>query len=600
MASILPNGKTQFIDASGKPLVGGTVTFYLPGTTTKKDTYQDAALTQPNTNPVVLDSKGQATIWGNGSYRQVTQDVFGAVIWDQVISAATSSDALAGSTGSSLIGTPDGSTLANTLLLGLNRVVDSIAALRATNSTFFSRAFVTGYYAPRDGGGGAYQLDPSDTTSADNGGSIIVANDGGRWKLQVIGGRVSVKQFGAKLIGGDDTVYIKAAIAAASASTEFKEVFVDPGSCLISDTLLIHSAAVRLIGSGSGGYHDAWPNINATTRFIWAGAANGICVQIRADSNNPTQWVANNAVKGIFFDGNNALGGIAVNLVSARYGEYSVSGCHWSISIVQMDIDSAVTENGTCTGNLFELITGYQTNPQDGSFLICNSNPNFNCCWNTYTLIQGNWSAKPMIFLNGNDNDNFMTINGYNSTPNVNVYGIVCNGGPSFFQATRHCAFYHVSTAALGGGGVFVQGTDHAVVAAYSINILYYDIDNNQANPVAGPGASVWWSTNNAPSAKQAFFFTSPPGFQEIDNAGKIKIAGVVKISSGQTSGTFTFPIFPGLTVPGFPNQIVNVQVTPSTQPIMISAFASTTALTVTASSAVPADIYLYFTVEGQ
>ncbi|MCA8251762.1 hypothetical protein LGM89_00665 [Burkholderia sp. AU31624] len=184
MASILPNGKNQFIDQNGKPLVNGTVTFYLPGTTTKKDTYQDAALTQPNTNPVVLDSKGQATIWGNGSYRQVTQDALGVVIWDQVVSAAVSSDSLAGSTGSSLIGTPDGSTLANTLLLGLNRVVDSIASLRATNHAFFSRAFATGYSAPHDGGGGAYQYDPNDTSSTDNGNTVIVANDGGRWKLQ--------------------------------------------------------------------------------------------------------------------------------------------------------------------------------------------------------------------------------------------------------------------------------------------------------------------------------------------------------------------------------------------------------------------------------
>ncbi|WP_175812938.1 glycosyl hydrolase family 28-related protein [Burkholderia contaminans] len=214
MASILPNGKNQFIDQNGKPLVNGTVTFYLPGTTTKKDTYQDAGLTQPNTNPVVLDSKGQATIWGSGSYRQVTQDALGVVIWDQVVSAAVSSDSLAGSTGSSLIGTPDGSTLANTLLLGLNRVVDSIAALRATNHTFFSRAFVTGYYAPHDGGGGAYQYDPNDTSSADNGGTIIVASDGGRWKLQAIH-TVTIRQFGAKGDGTtDDTAAIQAGLNA--------------------------------------------------------------------------------------------------------------------------------------------------------------------------------------------------------------------------------------------------------------------------------------------------------------------------------------------------------------------------------------------------
>lgn len=85
MASILPNGKTQFVDQNGKPLANGTVTFYAPGTTTKQDTWQDQAQTQVNTNPVVLDSRGQATIWGSGSYRQVVADKNAVVIWDQVV-----------------------------------------------------------------------------------------------------------------------------------------------------------------------------------------------------------------------------------------------------------------------------------------------------------------------------------------------------------------------------------------------------------------------------------------------------------------------------------------------------------------------------------
>ncbi|HDR9026831.1 TPA: right-handed parallel beta-helix repeat-containing protein [Burkholderia vietnamiensis] len=102
MASILPNGKTQFVDSSGKPLANGTVTFYAPGTTTKQDTWQDQAQTQVNANPVVLDSRGQATIWGSGAYRQVVADRFGAVIWDQVVSEPTG--ALAAASGAALIG----------------------------------------------------------------------------------------------------------------------------------------------------------------------------------------------------------------------------------------------------------------------------------------------------------------------------------------------------------------------------------------------------------------------------------------------------------------------------------------------------------------
>ena len=83
-STLLSNGKQQFIDINGAPLVAGTVAFYVQGTLTPKDTYQDSGQTITNTNPVVLDSRGQAIIWGNGVYRQIVKDSLGNVIWDQL------------------------------------------------------------------------------------------------------------------------------------------------------------------------------------------------------------------------------------------------------------------------------------------------------------------------------------------------------------------------------------------------------------------------------------------------------------------------------------------------------------------------------------
>ncbi len=82
-ASILPNGKNQFIDINGNPLVGGTVTFYEPGTLVLKDTWQDSGQHILNTNPIILDSRGQAIIYGYGIYRQRVKDSLGNLIWDQ-------------------------------------------------------------------------------------------------------------------------------------------------------------------------------------------------------------------------------------------------------------------------------------------------------------------------------------------------------------------------------------------------------------------------------------------------------------------------------------------------------------------------------------
>ncbi len=83
-AAILPNGKSQFIDINGRPLVGGSVTFYEPDTLSLKDTWQDAEKTILNTNPIILDSRGQALIYGDGIYRQRVKDSLGNVIWDEL------------------------------------------------------------------------------------------------------------------------------------------------------------------------------------------------------------------------------------------------------------------------------------------------------------------------------------------------------------------------------------------------------------------------------------------------------------------------------------------------------------------------------------
>jgi parallel beta-helix repeat protein len=86
-ASILPPAKTTFLDKNGNPLAAGTIDFYVPGTTTRKMTWQDAGQTIPNTNPVVLDNAGRGLILGNGDYRQIVRDKYGNLIWDQITSS---------------------------------------------------------------------------------------------------------------------------------------------------------------------------------------------------------------------------------------------------------------------------------------------------------------------------------------------------------------------------------------------------------------------------------------------------------------------------------------------------------------------------------
>lgn len=85
MTQLLPNGKQQFININGKPLVGAKIFTYEVGTNTPKATYQDIGETILNTNPIIADARGQAGIYGTGRYRQVLRDAQDNLIWDQVI-----------------------------------------------------------------------------------------------------------------------------------------------------------------------------------------------------------------------------------------------------------------------------------------------------------------------------------------------------------------------------------------------------------------------------------------------------------------------------------------------------------------------------------
>lgn len=63
-ATILsPNAKQQFFDDDGSPLAGGKVYTYAANTTTNKATYTNRAGTVANTNPIILDARGECVIY---------------------------------------------------------------------------------------------------------------------------------------------------------------------------------------------------------------------------------------------------------------------------------------------------------------------------------------------------------------------------------------------------------------------------------------------------------------------------------------------------------------------------------------------------------
>jgi len=129
-ATLLPNGQQQFIDGNGQPYASGTVTFYsnYPTCTILQNTWSNSGQTVLNTNPVVLDSAGRATIFGSGSYCQVLKDSNGNTIWTKETGDTSSTSSLGWG------GTSGGTANAQTV---------TVSGFASTNGQTFY--FVAGY-----------------------------------------------------------------------------------------------------------------------------------------------------------------------------------------------------------------------------------------------------------------------------------------------------------------------------------------------------------------------------------------------------------------------------------------------------------------------
>ena len=84
MSERYTNPTPQYLDQNGNPVPGGLLNFFDTGTSTRKDTFSDAALTTANANPVVLDSTGRAPdIFYSGTAKVTLQTAEEVQIWER-------------------------------------------------------------------------------------------------------------------------------------------------------------------------------------------------------------------------------------------------------------------------------------------------------------------------------------------------------------------------------------------------------------------------------------------------------------------------------------------------------------------------------------
>lgn len=70
-------------DNNGAPLFGGQLFTYAAGTTTPLATFTDSTGVTQNTNPIVLNARGECNLWltASAAYKLQLQDSFGNIIW---------------------------------------------------------------------------------------------------------------------------------------------------------------------------------------------------------------------------------------------------------------------------------------------------------------------------------------------------------------------------------------------------------------------------------------------------------------------------------------------------------------------------------------
>lgn len=83
MATLTASPKQQFFDANGVPLSGGKLYTYAAGTTTPIATYTDSTAGTANTNPIILNSRGECDIWllSGTAYKYILNTSADALVW---------------------------------------------------------------------------------------------------------------------------------------------------------------------------------------------------------------------------------------------------------------------------------------------------------------------------------------------------------------------------------------------------------------------------------------------------------------------------------------------------------------------------------------
>lgn len=192
-------------------------------------------------------------------------------------------------------------------------IVTNVAALRNVTPTSLRTIQTRGYYSDSDGGAGQYlaATGAAPGTYVHNGGTIIVPNGGNgsaAWILNRTSGDISLKQFGAKLDGTDDSAFVQSAINFCAANN-WPDLIV-PGTCYLATSVNINrpvnSSLSDFIIKGEG-YNAGFTTDQAINLLSSSISHTSDPVSERIDFQNLTFAASTTALAARVIDGNKFL-----------------------------------------------------------------------------------------------------------------------------------------------------------------------------------------------------------------------------------------------------------------------------------------------------
>lgn len=377
---------------------------------------------------------------------------------------------------------------------------------------------------------------------------------------------VNVNDFGADPTGGtDSTTAIQNAI---NQVTALGGGYVDFGAGLyvISSTLMVNNAGVKLRGVGHDNNHDSGSPVTVTT-LKWNGSSGGTMILITPTA-SATQRLSDNGVVGMYLSSNNGLAGIGVDLYSTNWGWYDFAGDMFSTALLRMaPSPTLVAEAPDPQFNTISLDHRNLTN--NGSTLILNGTNTANASFDYFPKIHAVvLKSTNALILNNADNDVFET---------VSVFGSGAGSGNSLIlgagavQNARANTFEHFSS----NMPVYAQGTEIGATPSQNNQIMFWDVENNAVNVSQGTNATIFVGSNHAPTGYRSYapVVGGTSVYQEA--GGRIIEEGFSSSIAVNSSQSITLP-------KAFNSGALNVLVTPNGgNTVRFSATCSATTLTI-------------------